>query len=182
MPAAVRERRRDQALDGREIAAGEREAQARRVEHVAVALHLELVGALLEVARAGAVPRVLARERADEQRARAAHAGRLGVLEDRLAGARFEVADPLPAARQLLDLDEHGEPVDAVVRRQRARDLVVAAGQAARLAEVAEPDAARYRGVVDVGHVVGVADLMHELEAAFLEGAPEVLLARDPGP
>ena len=67
-----------------------------------------------------------------------------------------------------------------MVGRQHARDLVVASSEAARLGEVAEPDAAGHRCVVDVGDVVGVVDLVDQLEAPFLQRTSEILLAAHP--
>ena len=46
--------------------------------------------------------------------------------------------------------------------------------------EVTEPDAAGDRRVVDVGDVVGIVDLVEQLEAPLLERPAEVGLARDP--
>ena len=66
------------------------------------------------------------------------------------------------------------------MRGQDARDLVVAAGEPARLVEVPEPDAAGHRRVVDVGDVVGVVDLVEQLEAPLLHRPAEVVLAAHP--
>ena len=81
---------------------------------------------------------------------------------------------------ELLHLDADGDAVDPVVGREDARDLVVAAGEAAGLVEVPEPDAARHRRVVDVGDVIGVVDLVEQLEAPLFHGPAEVVLAAHP--
>ncbi len=155
-------------LDSDAVVAAEREADAGSLEDVPVALDAELLRALLEERCLSGIAELQARKRTDEERAGAAHARRVAILQDCVPGPLLDLHDPLPLACELLELRVERHGVHAVVRSEAAGDLVVLAGEATRLPEVSEPDATRDRRVVDVGQMVGVADPVDEARS----GAP----------
>ncbi len=113
------------------------------------------------------VARVRCGERGHEQRTGVADARRREVRLHRSLGSCGEPPDPFPAAAGLFDLEQHGDPVQPVMRRERLDDGLVLDREASRLLKLRHRAARGDRDLVDVGDVVGVADLAEHVEATL---------------
>ena len=71
--------------------------------------------------------------------------------------------DPSPVSCELLDLEQHGDNVEAMVGGESLGDLVVSPRDRARLVEAPVAEVCRQGGPVCVGIVVGVIDAVEQI-------------------
>lgn len=86
------------------------------------------------------------------------------VLLDGAQHARRQRADPLPAARQLLDLEQHGDPMEPVMRSQACRLRVVEIRDLPRLVRPATGKVGGQGGPVEVRTMIGVVHAGKDLQ------------------
>jgi hypothetical protein len=97
-------------------------------QHEAVAFALYLLGALLVMPCRPIVSRARGGKRSHEEGTRVAYTGSREVGFDGRLGPFGEFEDPVPAAADLLDLEQHGDGVETMVIREGLDDRVMLDG------------------------------------------------------
>ncbi len=157
-----RDRRRDEATGGVEVAPPECEPCSDRVEHRFVALHRQRLGHAFQPPGLLVVSELGGGQRTGQQGTLVAHAGGRQVVDDRPFGPLGERQEVRPLAAQLGQLDEHRHGVEPVVRRELDRDLVVEPGEPPRLGQHPQRHVAGDRRAVQVLEMIEVVDPVGE--------------------
>jgi len=83
----------------------------------------------------------------------------------------FTLTDSLPVAGKLLDLEQHGDGVQAMARRQPVRDLVVQRRNPTCIVETALPEIRRQRCPQGIRAMIRIADPSKDVKPSSDDGS-----------